>query len=385
MKPLIIIGVVLAVVVGIWWQTRPEPIQVSLVEIETGRVEATIANTRAGTVKACRRARISPAIGGQIKTLNVREGDLVEKGQLLLELWNKDIHSQVELTKSELTRQKAQEQEICINAAVAEREVERLRPLSSRGMVSSGEIDIARTKAHAAQASCKAARVAIEVAQKRIEVARVQFERSQLVAPFSGIVAEVNGEVGEFLTPSPPGIATPPAIDLIDNSCLFVSAPIDEVDAAQVKVGQIARITLDAFRDRAFPAVVKRIAPYVVDSEKQARTIEIEVEFASEATGNSVLLPGYSADVEVILESRENAQRIPSEILQEDDYIYVVEAGKAVKRQLQIGLRNWKFAEVLGGIDSSAKIIHNLDAESLAPDVAVLIESESTSDSSGKH
>ena len=69
---------------------------------------------------------------------------------------------------------------------------------------------------------------------------------SVLRAPFDGIVAEFNGKGGEYLTPSPPGIQTLPAVDLIDDSCIYVNAPIDEVDAVRLKLGMSARITLDA-------------------------------------------------------------------------------------------------------------------------------------------
>jgi HlyD family secretion protein len=91
----------------------------------------------------------------------------------------------------------------------------------------------------------------------------------------------VNGEVGEYLTPSPPGIMTLPAIDLIDDTCLYVSAPIDEVDAAQLKIGMGGRITLDAYRGKHFTGKLRRIAPYVLALEKQARTVEVEVDFES--------------------------------------------------------------------------------------------------------
>ena len=67
-------------------------------------------------------------------------------------------------------------------------------------------------------------------------------------------------------------------MDLIDDACYFISAPIDEVDAPEVRIGFDARVSLDAFGARTFPGIVRRIAPYVLDLEKQARTVEVEVE-----------------------------------------------------------------------------------------------------------
>ena len=64
-------------------------------------IEETVANTRAGTVMPCRRAKMSPAMGGQIASLSIKEGDQVEQGAVLLELWNDDLKAEVRLAYSE--------------------------------------------------------------------------------------------------------------------------------------------------------------------------------------------------------------------------------------------------------------------------------------------
>ena len=126
-------------------------------------------------------------------------------------------------------------------------------------------------------------------------------DQTLVYAPFDGTVAEINAELGEYVTPSPPGIPTLPAIDLLDVSCLYVSAPIDEVDAAQLEIGMTACVSLDAFEQPRCSGKVSRIAPYVLEKEKQARTIEVEVKLSEEEDLNN-LLPGYSADIEVFIQ-----------------------------------------------------------------------------------
>ena len=112
----------------------------------------------------------------------------------------------------------------------------------------------------------RATTVGVSEAQRDIATARL--ERTLLRAPFDGVIAEINGELGEFVTPSPVGVPTPPTVDLIDSTCLYISAPIDEVDAPAVKTGQQALISMDAFPGRRFPGFVRRVAPYVLDVEK---------------------------------------------------------------------------------------------------------------------
>ena len=99
-----------------------------------------------------------------------------------------------------------------------------------------------------------------------------------IVAPFPGVVAEVSTEVGEWVTPSPPLLTSPAVVDLIDPTSLYVSAPMDEVDSARIRAGQIAKLTVDSQPGQVFGARVARVAPYVLDVEAQNRTVEIEVE-----------------------------------------------------------------------------------------------------------
>ncbi|HEX5049602.1 MAG TPA: efflux RND transporter periplasmic adaptor subunit, partial [Gammaproteobacteria bacterium] len=232
MKRLTIIAVLAIVVLaGVWYFARPKPIKVAVIEAARGPVSATVANTRAGTVDACRRARLAPASGGQIAMLPVKKGEHVKQNQLLLELWNEDTKAQLELQRRDAVATRSQAREACVTADVAKRDAERTSKLHDQKLASEEAADQARGKAESSAAGCKAAEDTVRVAEARIDVTKAQLERTQLYAPFDGVIAEINGELGEFVTPSPVGIPTPPTIDLIDATCLYISAPIDEVDA----------------------------------------------------------------------------------------------------------------------------------------------------------
>ncbi len=343
---------------------KSEPIAVVLVPVERGEVQAVVSNTRAGTVKACRRARLAPATGGQVARLLVREGDEVQHGQILMVIWNKDLKARVQLAASDELAASARVQEACLNAEVAKREAERQQRLGSRKLVSEEIVDRATTEAKAREAGCQAARAARQVSRASTDVARASLARTVLTAPFDGIVAEVNAELGEYVTPSPPGIPTLPAVDLIDSRCLYVAAPIDEVDAPAIRTGMRTCISLDAFPERRCGAKVRRIAPYVLDVEKQARTVEVEIEFANREDSVG-LLPGYTADVEVILEQRDNVLRVPTETVLEDSRVLVYKDsdGTLESRYFDRGLSNWRYTEVLSGLEEGERIVVSVDRE----------------------
>jgi HlyD family secretion protein len=366
-KRLGIAAVLLVVLAAIVWSTtRSKPVEVAVVVAERGTVAASVTNTRAGTVDACRRAGMSPAMGGQIASLPVREGDAVEADQLLLELWNEDMRAELELAQRDAAAARSRAREACVIASVAKREAERLTKLRAQGLSSEEATEKAEGDAEARAAACAAGRDAARVSEARVDVANATLERTRLRAPFPGVIAEINGELGEFVTPSPVGIPTPPTVDLIDDACLYISAPIDEVDAPLVKTGLRARITLDAFPERRFNGHVRRVAPYVLDLEKQARTVEIEAEIDDPDKGR--LLPGYSADVEVLLDTREDVIRIPSSVVIDGEKVFVLNetAGVLEERQIEIGLANWEFTEVLSGVDVDDLVVSSIDREGVA-------------------
>ncbi len=361
-------------VFGLWWSGRPKPVSVLLKAVDSGRVETTLANTRAGTVEACQRTRLSTIIGGRIEKLAVREGDRVRKGQLLLKLWDEDRVAQSHLAQTQVDAARRRATQACTIASNAERDAKRQSELREQGFVSSSREEAARAEAQAQRAGCDAAQADIRQAEARLAATRVEQGRIVLYAPFEGTVAKIVGEVGEYSTPSPPGVPTPPAIDLIDDRCLYVKAPMDEVDAPKIKPGQTARVTLDAYPKQAFPAKVRRVAPYVTAVEKQARTVEVEADFQQPAEAGRLLV-GYSADLEIVLETRENTLRLPTSALQEGSRVLAAAAdGRLEERKIKTGIANWEYTEVLEGLKAGDKVVTSLEREGVKAGVAYIEE-----------
>ncbi|MCK0507004.1 efflux RND transporter periplasmic adaptor subunit [Aromatoleum anaerobium] len=374
---LVTLLVLALVITAIWWFTRPKPVPVLLVEVGHGVVEATLSNTRAGEIEACQRTRLSTIIGGRIDFLGVEEGDRVEAGQVLMRLWNADQDARLAVNRAQLETARKRVQEACTQADNAEREAARQTELFQRKFISASREEQARTEARARRAACETARADTRTAEAQIEATATDRQRTVLIAPFAGTVAKITGELGEYSTPSPPGVPTPPAIDLIDDSCLYVKAPMDEIDAPKIHPGQRARVTLDALPGKVFDATVKRIAPYITAVEKQARTVDVDLDFVRpiEARG---LLVGYSADAEIVLEVRENVLRIPTATLQEGNQVllYRESDGTLEAREIKPGVANWDYTEVLDGLAVGDRIVSSLEREGVKPGARVEPEND---------
>ena len=377
LRRILVIAIVLAAVVAaFWWLSRPKPIAVALVEVARGKVEATVSNTRAGSVEACQRTKLSPISGGRITYLGVEKGDKVKKGQVLLRLWNEDQGAERKLAEAQVASARKRVTEACSLAANAQREAERSRKLRERGFISESGEEKSRYEAESRAAACEAARADVAQAQARVNVTRVVQGRTEMVAPFDGTVADIVGELGEYTTPSPPGIPTPPAIDLIDDSCLYIEAPMDEVDAPKLKVGQPARISVDALPGQTLPGHVRRVAPYVLAVEKQARTVDVEVAL-DDAADIPRLLVGYSADVEVVLDSHADVMRIPTSTILEGDKVlrYDPKTRTLEARAIKTGITNWEYTEVLQGLQAGDRIVASLERAGVEAGARVTPES----------
>jgi HlyD family secretion protein len=348
---LVVVGVVLRYTVF-----APDVVEVRTSAVEKGLVEQTVTNTRAGTVRVRRRAELSPQIGGLVVNLPHREGDWVEAGEVLVQLDDSAQKAELLSARTTVEAAVAQADEACLAAELAEKELIRSENLHAKGIASDQNLDILRTDRDRTRAGCVAARAAIEQAAARVGSDDVQMAFTTLRAPFSGTIAELSTEVGEYITPSPPGLPIPPVIDLLDPASIYVSAPIDEVDAERIQVGQAVRVTVDSRPDAMIGATVERVAPYVLDVLEQNRTVEVEVKLDDPEAMRGVL-PGTSADVEIILESREDTLRIPASAVAEGGGVLVLKDGVLDEETVEIGLRNWRFAEVLDGLSVGDRVV----------------------------
>ncbi len=370
----IVLGLIGLSVFSKLYVLAPDPITVTVLTVERGRVEETVTNSRAGTVKARQRAKLSPEIGGRVAEIPHRKGALVRAGDVLLRLHDDSQRAAVQMAEQELAVVEVKRERACLEAARAEREFLRHQQLKARDLVSTDLLDKYENLAQTTQVSCKQTKAEIARARSAIIEAKAELAKTVLTAPFDGVIAEVDVEVGEWATPSPPALPIPPVLDLIDPSSIFISAPMDEVDSAKIHVGQPVRITLDPFPGQHYEGHVRHIAPFVLDVEEQNRTVEIEAELVDQAF-SSTLLPGTSADVEVILSVKENVLRIPPSTLFEENKAFVVEHDVLSTRTVEIGMRNWDFVEVLGGLSEGDNVVTSLDQEELVEGTRVVLRS----------
>jgi HlyD family secretion protein len=366
---LVVVVIVVALVAVRIAQLTTRAISVEVVSVARGDVEETVTNTRAGTVKARTRARLAPEINGRVIAIPHREGARVDKGDILLKLDDSMQRAQADLAAEDVRTAEARAEEVCLAADLAGVELKRYTVLHEGGIGSDDILDSITNERERSLAACRAARATLEQAKARARVAHVELDRTEFRAPFSGVVAEVSTEVGEIIASA---FLVEPVLDLIDPSSIYVTAPIDEMDAERVAVDQPVEITVDSRRGERFGGRLVRVAPYVLDSVEQNRTVEVEAELDDGNVAAS-LLPGTSADVEIVLEKRTDVLRVPTGAIAQGGKVLVVVDDRLEERTIETGLSNWRYTEVTSGLDEGVRIVVSRDAPNVKPGVKVEI------------
>lgn len=339
---------------------RPAGVPVSVVRVAIGSVEELVTNNKAGTVTARRRASLAPEIGGRVVRLSVAEGDRVRKGAELLALSDIDLRAQLVVQERSLDASRSAAVEACVFAEYAASERDRSRRLLAIGAIAQQALAQAENQWATAVASCEAANARVAQAKAGVDLARATLGKSALIAPFDAVVSKVSTHLGEWLMPSPAGLPMPAALELVDVGSIYVRAPLDEVDAGRVRPGLAVRITMDAFGKRVFRGHVTRVGAYVSEVQQQNRTFDIDVAFEDAALART-LLPGTSADVEVILDTHDDVIRLPTSAILQGGRVLVVRDGLLVGVPVRAGLANWEFTEITEGVRPGDLVVVSLD------------------------
>ncbi len=361
-----------------------------------------VTGTSTGTVKADIEVKLTAQRTGTVAKLYIEEGSVVKAGAPIADLDPEEMQQRLKLSTASLDRMKAQQESLRtglkafsaevtsnINRAKAvldeaETRLKRYQELTAKGFISQSDLDAVQREFDVAKASYASARAgqeqirareaeiraqdaAVEQAQREHNLARIMYDYSFIRTPVSGVVTSRPVKIGETV-PLGGLVAAVVALDT-----LYVEAFIDEADAAKIRIGQPAHVTMDAYGEKVMKGEVYMISPVVLGTKQEARTFEARVRLFDK---DILLKPGMSADVEVIVSKRENVLSVPSQVLIEKNEgrnIYLVRNGKAVLRPVKTGEFNWNYTEVTEGIQEGDVVITNPDVSGLKEGVRVKV------------
>ena len=257
-------AVVLALAVFGWTRLAPRTLVVKVGIVEaTGGGSATGAGISAnGYVVARTKASVSSKILGRLAWIGVTEGSRLKTGEIIARLESADYQAAALAAKANVASVEAQ-------LAQAKRDLQRSTALRRDQLVSDADLEGAQTKLDVLTAQLGAARA-------QAELAKVNFENTNVRAPFGGTVLRKDAEVGEIVAPSSAGggLTRTAIVTMADLQTLEVEVDVNEAYIAQVRNGQGARITLDAYPDTSFSGRVRQVVP---TADRQKATVLVKV------------------------------------------------------------------------------------------------------------
>jgi HlyD family secretion protein len=291
-------AVLVAASVG-WAASRRREKPIPIVTETAARRNVTQLVTATGRIRPAVEVKISPEVSGEIIELPVKEGQVVRKGDLLLRIKPDTYKAQVEEQEAALHSARAATVQHRAELAKAESDQARAEKLSADQLISEADLKTAQTNADVARAALQSALFGIESAEGALRQIREALSKTTIVAPSDGVATAVSSRLGERVVGTSQFAGTE-VMRIADLGDMEAQVDVNENDVVNVKVGDVAHITVDAYPDRRVDGIVRDIAASA--TTKNAGTQEEVTTFLVKVhvTDRSVTLrPGMSATADI--------------------------------------------------------------------------------------
>lgn len=328
--------------------------------------------TANGQIDAQRKVDLSANVMGQIVNLAVREGDVVKKGDFLLQIDRKQLAASAQGAQASVSALFSDRDAARASLSEAQSTYERARNNFEQKIIPQAELDRARTGLDAARANVSAIERRIEQARANVAAAQDTLSKTTMTAPMGGIITALpveEGEVAVIGTMNNPGTIL---LTIADMSVVEAVMEVDETDVPNVKVGQRATVTIDAYPNKTFEGVVTEVGSSPMTAQQSGGTeavnFEVKIQLTNPPAG---VRPGFSASADIITGTRPKALAIPIQALvvrekegarpgtpaQEEEGVFVHKDGKVQFVNVTTGLAGDSNIEIVKGLSENQQIV----------------------------
>jgi len=304
--------VVVAVAVVIIWKKAGKANSMQYKTQDVQRGELTVIVTATGTLEPINQVDVGSEVSGTIKTVEVDYNDQVKVGQVLARLDTSKLEAQVLQSKATLELARARVLEAQATVKEARNELERLkqvREVSGGRVPSQHDLDTAEAVFQRAQAGERSARAQVSEAQAALEVNETDLSKAVIHSPINGIVLARSVEPGQTVAAS---LQAPVLFTLAEDlTRMELHVAVDEADVGQVKEGQEAMFTVDAYPDRTFPAQITQVR-YGSQTLEGVVTYETLLNVKN---SDLSLRPGMTATADITVKKVKDAILVPNAAL----------------------------------------------------------------------
>ncbi len=394
----IAIGVGLVVVVGSAAGMsiragRKNATDVRIEAVKKGDLVAIV--TASGWVRPHTKVEVQSDVMGRIVELHVKEGDVVKKGELLLRIDPTQLEAAVERARAGVSQALAMAAQNHANALSAQRAYDRAKEMSkaNASLVSQQQLDDAQAQAAASNELARSADYNVDVARAALREAEDQLSKTTIRAPMDGVVTRLPVEEGEMAIVGMQNSPGSVLLTISDLSNMEAVIKVDETDVPQIKLGDSASVSIDAFPKQTFTGRVTEISHSAIispENTSQTGATQQAVDFEVVVTLDhppATLRPDLSATADVVTATRKNSVQIPIIALtvrergnvkalptetpeakeaadkavadrsKDQEGVFVVRKGKAHFVPVDVGIAGRESFEVLNGLKVGDSIV----------------------------
>ena len=373
MKKILVFAAIAVVVVAVPLLSKfgggQDAKQVELAEAEYRLIKSSI--LASGTLAFREQIELTPEVIGQVVTVHVEESDAVRRGDLVITLDPKTYQAQVDQAAA-ATRMQAiaiERQKLLIENL--EERYQRQASIYERGLVDEDSFDLLQNQLALARVDLRSYQESLSQARAALSQAEELLAKTRITSPIDGIVIQIDVEEGETVIAGTTNIPGSTMMVIADPSETLTEVRVDEADIAQVEIGQQADIFAAAYPDTALPGTVQTIAAVARQTPGQ-QSLSFLVKILLDEQRDLKILPGMSVRADIYTQSSEETLAVPIQAVRYDDeadedggegdqgdaaFVFVVEDGKAARREVKTGISSDSDQEILEGLEAGDTVV----------------------------
>lgn len=359
------LAAVIAVPLGMKMKRGGDAKEVEVETVQTRIISPTI--LASGSLTYQTEIRIMSEVMGRVKELYVKEGEQVQKGDVLLRLDPATVQAQVDRLEAGLQQSRLAIERARVSAETAETKWSRYQKLRESGVIDANTADEVRSSRDQSKVEFDSANQQARQTEASLKEAREQLAKTELRAPISGRLTAVKIKVGETAVPSATSIAGSDLLVIADTTNLYAEVNVNETDVARVVTGQEARIVPAAFPDKSWKGSVETVAVSPVQVAGQGKSYLVKIRLTK--SDDLQFHTGMSCRAEIVTRGSDAAPvvAVPVQALQYEEAeergesakssIFVMADGKASKREVESGVADDTYVAITKGVDAGAQIV----------------------------
>jgi len=371
MKKSIIFTLIIVAVIGVplvkKYTSRESVKEVEVEKVSMQTIKASI--LASGQLKHEHQVKLTAEVIGKVSSLYVKEGDTVQKGQLVLELDDQVFVAAVEQQQAAVDQQKVTIERHKLVVSNFGKQLKRKEELFQQQLIGEDEFDGIHHQYNVAKVDLKGSYELLKQVQARLEQAKEQLSKTKVLSPINGIITSLDIKEGETAISGTTNIMGSGLMTIADPKSMLAEINVDEADIAHVNIGQKAEIIAIAYAEHPITGFVESIASSAKTAQGRG-TLSFAVKLRLELENDIHLLPGMSCRAEVFTRGEQDLLALPIKAIRTEEdndkelvenFVYIFQDGVAKKMKIKSGISDDSFQEIIEGLEMGASVITGPD------------------------